>query len=103
MCWRFSNAPGGYTPPGCAQCSGAGDTVLCDYPLIEIAALFDVALLCRVINVDQAEALRIAECPLVIIHQRPDEIAAQRHARLHGLMCCGKVPLKVALPLVVLH
>ena len=52
---------------------------------------------------DQAEAPAVAEAPLVVIEQRPDVIAGQRHPRTEGVPCGGDMARKIVQPVHVAH
>ena len=52
-----------------------------DEPLIPARAVLRRAALAVEVDVDQAEPPAVAEAPLVVVEQRPDVVAGQRHAR----------------------
>ena len=52
-----------------------------DHLGVEARAVLGVALLRLEVDVHQPEALRVAEGPLEVVHQRPGEVAAQVDAR----------------------
>src|SRR5207253_2287719 len=74
---------------------GAGDAG------VPAGALFEDASLGEVVDIDQAEALRVAVCPLEVVHQRPDEVAAQIDACLYRGMGGSEVCIQERDPLRV--
>ena len=62
-----------------------------DHAMIPARALFGDALLRLIVHIDDAKAPRIAKGPLEIVHQRPDEIAAQLDAILDSAVRRCKV------------
>src|SRR5215207_6760784 len=44
---------------------------------VEAAAVLDRSLLCLVVDVHDSEALGVAVAPLIVVEERPREIAAQ--------------------------
>src|SRR6266446_4846172 len=51
---------------------------------IPVRALLGGTRLCPVIDIDDAEALGVAECPFEIIQEGPDEVPPQINALLNG-------------------
>src|SRR5438105_4409069 len=53
-------------------------------PPIPVRTLFGNTRLRPVIDIDDAEAQRVAECPLEIIQEGPDEVPSQINTLLNG-------------------
>src|SRR5690606_30264639 len=70
---------------------------------VELRAGLGDALLGRVVDVDQAEALVVAEGPLEVVHQRPGGVAAHVGALLDRVVDRGDVRPQVVDPLGVDH
>src|SRR5262245_36202860 len=66
-----------------------------DQVAVPVEALLGHALERRVVDVDDPEALRVAEPPLEVVEQRPDEVAADRRALRDRLPDRGQVLLEV--------
>src|SRR5450759_1825760 len=62
---------------------------------IPVPTIFDDALLCWIVDVDDAEAFGIAEGPFEIVHEGPDKIAFQRGALAHRAVRLVKVLAQV--------
>ena len=54
-----------------------------------------------VVDPDQPKALRVAECPLEVVHERPRKVALDIGALLNGITDSQQVRVQVSLPLDV--
>src|SRR5918992_335951 len=68
-------------PPG-----GRFDLVRRDDFGVPAGALLRDALLGLVVDVEDSESLRVAEGPLEVVEERPEEVAAHADARLDGVV-----------------
>src|SRR6185312_13157598 len=112
-----------HSPPGCENpsvpraCSSAEDPAL-EVVLVRLGGgqrvggddgavlhrrLLEHALLRGVVDPDDAEALAIALLPFVVVEERPDEVAGERHAFARGVEGGGEVRVQKALALEVVH
>src|SRR5437868_2881594 len=71
--------------------------------LIPASALYGNAALRGIVNIDEAEAFRIAFGPLEVIQQRPDKIARQRCPFLDGFACLSDIFLQVIHAAGIMH
>src|SRR5690348_16899542 len=62
-----------------------------DHLPVGVAAVLDGALLRLVVDVDEPEALCVAELPLEVVHQRPVAVAEHRHALRDRVVDGGEV------------
>ncbi len=63
---------------------------------VELKRVLWTALLCFIIDMDQAEALAVAEGPLEVVEQRPDEITAHRNAGRDRILHRTKIGAQIA-------
>ena len=80
-----------------------GDTVAPDHLPVPLRAVLQHALLRAVVDVHDAEALRVPLGPFEIVHERPDEVPPQVHTGRQGIMAGPEMPVEVLDALGVVH
>src|SRR3954447_4004067 len=84
-------------PPSPSGRPARPPSVRADDVRVPVSGALDRALLCAVVDVDQAEALVVAVGPLEVVQQGPGEVAGQRGALAGGRGAGGEVALQVVL------
>ncbi len=67
------------------------EPVFSNHLLVPERAILENTLLALIIHPDDAKALRVAEAPFEVVHQRPNEIASQGHTTFNGSMGSHKM------------